>query len=171
MEESKVHAGEAIEVANERMGLVFDSMGRKIWERGVTKTSSNVGPIKEITQSSTRSSTVAAMQIILAHAGITVEEEALEKEESIITLLNEHMQDKAVNVTGISLDNALYFVSQSIPVLAMKTTDNAVIITAYDEETITVYNPKTGTKEVMLRYQADAQFKEVGNIFITYVKD
>ena len=171
LEESRGHAGDAIDIADERMGLVFDSLGRKIWERGATKATGNVGPVKEITMSQAGSSTVAAMQIMLAHAGITVEKDALEREEAIITLLNEHMQNKAVNVTGVSLDNALYFVSQSIPVLAMKTTDNAVIITAYDEETITVYNPKTGTKEVMLRYQAAAKFKEVGNIFITYVKD
>ena len=170
LEQTFAYAGEAIEKANTRMGLVFDSQGRKIWERGAAKSSANVGPIKEISEKEAGSSTVAAMQIMLAHMGVTVDKEELNKEESITTLLNIYMQDKAVNITGVSLDNALYFVSKGIPVLAMKTTTNAVIITAYDEETVTVYNPKTGIKEVMLRYQAAAKFKEMGNIFITYVR-
>ena len=170
LEETFAHAGEAIEKANGRMGLVFDSKGRKIWERGASKNAANVGPIKEVSEKEAGSSTVAAMQIMLAHMGVTVGKEELSEEEAITVILNKHMQNKAINITGVSLDNALYFVSKGIPVLAMKTTTNAVIITAYDEETVTVYNPKTGVKEVMLRYQAAAKFKEIGNIFITYVR-
>ena len=171
LENAFVHAGEAIEQANSRMGLVFDSAGRKIWERGATKASANAGTINEITEDKAGSSIIASMQIMLSHMGVTVGKEELDKDEAITDILNKYMKNKAINITGVSLDNALYFVGKGVPVLAMKSSTNAVIITAYDEETITVYNPKTGVKEVMLRYQAAAKFKEMGNIFITYVRD
>lgn len=171
LEASFDHAGDAIEQANSRVGLVFDSEGRKIWERGATKPAANVGTINGVTKDEAGSSIVAAMQIMLSHMGVTVDKEELNKDEAITDILNKYVQNKAINITGVSLDNALYFVSQGVPVLAMKTTTNAVIITAYDEETITVYNPKSGVKEVLLRYQAAATFKEMGNIFITYIRD
>lgn len=170
LENSYNYAGEAIEQANIRMGLVFDSEGRKIWERGGTKLSAAVGTINSITQDEAGDSTIAAMQIMLSYMGVTVDKEELKKDGAVTDTLNKYLQNKALNITGVSLDNALYFVSKGVPVLAMKTATNAVIITAYDEETITIYNPKTGVKEVMLRYQASAMFKEMGNIFITCVR-
>lgn len=171
LEKTFAYAGEAIEAANERMGLVFDSEGRKIWERGVAKNKADVGPVKNVTEKEAGSSTVAAMQIILAHMGITVDNADLEADQAITDVLNNHMQNKAVNITGVDLDHALYFVSKGVPVIAMKSATNAVVITGYDEETITIYNPKTGVKEVMLRYQASSIFKDMGNIFISYVKE
>lgn len=48
-------------------------------------------------------------------------------------MLREYLPGQVVDLSGCSLDAALYFVSRGVPVFAMKSADTAALIVGYDE--------------------------------------
>ena len=75
------------------------------------------------------------------------------------------MDAKAYDLTGISLDAALYYVSRDVPVLATLKTGEAVLITGYNENQVVIFQPSTG--KLYKRGMSDATkwFEESGNCF------
>ena len=77
--------------------------------------------------------------------------------------------EEPVNLTGASLEQVLYFVSNNKYVIAMTGASTAVVISGYDTKNVTVYNPDTGKVETYKRSQAEKIFQENGNSFFSYL--
>lgn len=171
LEETYDNAKDAVIRANERMGIVYDNAGRRIWERGVAGNQGNAGSITEIKAASAKEADVkkAAMKILIAQLGGQAEDEELSLERPMIDVLNDLMDNKAVNLSGVGLDEVLYYISMGSPVLALNGEGKPVILTAYNEYTVTCYDPATGKYATQPRSKASAGFKESGNTFISYV--
>lgn len=135
-------ANEAIRKADEMLGVVVDGRQQMVWERGNKQTKLDLD---------INTFPAAFLEYNLDAAAI-----------------QSKMSQRVLDLTGCTLDQVLYFVSEGTPVLA-KTPDGVVIIGGYDE-----YNTrllKQGDTELTYAGLQDstAMFEEAGNVFITYL--
>lgn len=135
-------ANQAIRRADEMLGVVVDGRQQMVWERGNKQ---------------------AKLDLNVDTFPAAFREYSLDA-----AAIQSKMSQRVLDLTGCTLDQVLYFVSEGTPVLA-KTPDGVVIIGGYDE-----YNTrllKQGDTELTYAGLQDstAMFEEAGNVFITYL--
>ena len=161
------NAGEAIQLADQQMGVVMDNQSHIIWERGGKFNSKTLSNITKTTSTSAGSSKKACVQMLLQSAQVTTSASQL-KGSSLMDMLKDHLATP-VNLTGCTVDEVLYFVSNEKPVIAMKNNNQAVLITGYDSTYVTWYDPSTGASSRILLSSAESYFEEAGYIFVSYI--
>ncbi len=137
-------AAEAIRRADEKVGVVIDHAKGYVWERGNRALTSKI-KVENLPE---------------AVRNGTMDVEALEAA----------LGKDAVNLTGCTLDQVLYFVGQGQPVLAA-TPEGVVIITGYDDYGNTILL-KPGETETYFYGPQDSKalFESAGNRFVSYLK-
>lgn len=160
-------AGEAIQLANDQMGAVMDSESHIVWERGGKFNSKTLSNVNKTTAGNGVSSIKACVQMLLQAAQVTTTPSQL-KGHTAMSMLEKHL-DTPVNLTGCTVDEILYFVSNEKPVIAMKNSTQAVLITAYDSTSVTWFDPSTGSSTRMSLSSAENYFETAGYIFISYI--
>lgn len=135
---------EAVRLADQAnvVGTVVNEAGQVIWERGIK----------------------------YASASVSLEEGAFATTASMDDFVKYAAGNRVLKLTGVTLDEALYFVFRGAPVYAMKNRTDAVIITGYTATNITVYEPASGKNKTYSLKDAENLFEAAGNIFLTYVK-
>lgn len=164
--EINVAIGEAYDV----FGTVLDEKMNTIWTRGTRDLVKTIS-IQPYTANSENETLVAALQIICAQEGIQVRDGAarLNSGESPLQIIDNAIgAGSAVNLYGCTLSEALYFVNSGHPVIAITGNRTALVITGYDTDTVSVYNPFGGETEKMKTDKATSYFEELNRIFITY---
>lgn len=136
-------AGEAIRRADEQVGVVVNDAKEFVWERGNKENTAQI-PVENIP--------VAFQSGSMDTAALT---SALGK--------------TAIDLTGCTLDEILYFVSNKRPVLAAAD-GGCVIITGYDDYGNLILL-KPGETETYFYGPEDSQalFEAAGNQFVTYL--
>ena len=159
------NAGEAIIDADDLVGVVYGLNQHIIWERGFTK---SVNDIKDIVSNGN----IISGDSFKACASVLVKykskQESLSSSISGYELLQEYFGDSYVNLSGPSLEQALYFVSEDRPVIAKTSSNYYVVIVGYNSNSITTFDPLTGNRQNVNKEQAKEQFNDYGNIFISY---
>ena len=84
-------------------------------------------------------------------------------------LTNAMREYRVFNLTGCTVDEALYYVSCGSPVFAMTGGSDAVLLTGYDSSNVILYDPALGASRRVLLDEADDMFADAGSIFITYL--
>ena len=74
-------------------------------------------------------------------------------------------------MTGCPMDAMLYFTNKDIPVLAVLSNGEAVLITGFNEFNIVVLDPSTGKLYKKGLNDSTKWFAENGNRFITYFEE
>lgn len=82
----------------------------------------------------------------------------------------EEAEKYALDLTGCSLEEVLYYVSLGNPVFAMKSDMDAVLVVGYDSLNVTLFNPLDSTVEKMGMEDAGEMFENAGNVFLGYLK-
>ncbi len=166
------NAGDAINQADVLMGIVLNKNQQIIWERGIKSSTNEINGITPIYTSSNIDSIMASAQMMVNyHNGSTNAANVSSKMNSAYELLNKSIGNSVLNLTGCTLDEVLYYVSKGNPVLAMKDSDNAVLIIAYDAYNITVIDPALHKTFKIGLGDGMEEFKSAGNIFVGYVVD
>ena len=111
----------------------------------------------------------ACVSMVLKANHVSVDATALSKKKSAIYPMLAQYMEEPVNLTGATLDQVLYFVSNNKYVIAVTGDSTAVVISGYDTKNITVYNPVSGKVETYKRTQAEKLFKDNGNSFFSYL--
>lgn len=164
---------EAIQLANraDTVGTVINEEGRVIWERGI-KFSADY--LEELTGQSTKSSGLTsrqeAVRMMAAYLDLDIDVTEFGENTSVKEFLEKKTGTRMHSLTGVTLDEVLYFVFRGAPVYAMKSRTEAVVITAYSASSVTVYEPASGKYKVYSLRDAEEMFAEAGNIFVSYVK-
>lgn len=137
-------AGEAIRRADEKVGVVINDAKEFVWERG------------------NRAET-AKMKVENIPA-------AIQTGSMDVAALEDAMGKDVIDLTGCTLEEILYFVSNKRPVLAA-TAEGTVIITGYDDYG-NLYLLKPGQTETYPYGPEDskAMFEAAGNCFVTYLE-
>ncbi len=166
------NASEAIAAAKDGIGVVLNSSNQIVWERGIRQQKNTISRFETMSYQATPGATVEnCLQQILAYQGVTVARNQLEvKNSSAYEMLKKYSKYAPVRLTGITLDDALYYVSKGRPVLAMTGREDAVLIYGYDTFNILVVNPATGKRVKMGIQDSTQMFEAAGNIFLSYLE-
>lgn len=165
------NAGEAITLADEKMGSVINQNFKVIWERGKKTTRANISSITPIYSNSGLTSIKACAKMLLANSGVNVTDSQIgDKKRSIMDILTQYMKKEPINLTGSTLDEVLYYVSEGRAVIAMKNNGQAVLITGYDEFNITMIDPERGNTWKEGYKDSSLMFQKAGNIFVSFIE-
>lgn len=157
---------DAVMNADKAMGAVMDSDYKIIWERGGKYLSNTISDFEKINTTGSIDSIGACIAMTLQFNGVSCNAEKISAmRESIDEILSSQYKGHTYNLTGCNLDQALYYVSAGVPVIAMKSSTQAVVLTGYDEYYVKYYDPSANMTQTMLLTNADSMFKESGYIF------
>lgn len=162
---------DAILLANERLGVVVDNNQRYVWMRA-RQTYQN--PFRGVTVNDAdkgSSTLVQAVSAMLEYCGEGLSvKELIENGETPKSALESTLKDKVVlDVSGCTVNEIVYYVSEGSPVFALTGSDRAVLVTGYTASLIYYYDPSEGSTQSMSYENADQWFADAGNVFFTYL--
>lgn len=161
---------DAIVYADEEQGVVIGSNNQLIWERGGRFNAHIIAGINNIGVSADVNSMEACAYMLLNAVHVSADIKDIKGQNmSILDILNKYSAD-AVNLTGCSFDEILYYVSGDRPVIGMTGDNHAVIITAYSMNSVTIYDPVAGSSQNMLHTAASSMFEAAGNVFVSIAR-
>jgi hypothetical protein len=175
-------AAEAVTTADADVGTVVDSEGQYVYERGAraTKAELNNDDIPSAFLSGeTNADKLQSMldEAAASSSGSTASqaESAAEStdsaaaESSASSGSSSGSDTRVINLTGCTLDEVLYEVSQGRAVATRLADGSAAVIVGYDQYNTRLYNFSTGEHYYMGMNDSTASMQAAGNIFISYV--
>ncbi len=164
---------EAVIAANDQMGVVIGDDQQYVWKRSRKSVQSSIQDLKPGEEDSGRGSVILAVNAMLGKEGIHISVGALvDQGETPKQILSDTLKDAVIlDLTGCTVDEVLYYVSNGYPVFAMTGTNDAVLITGYDSNSVELYDPVSGTASRKTISEADELFGQAGSIFFTYLKN
>lgn len=162
-------AADAILAADEKVGTVINEEGKIVWERGVKAASASVDAISGVRSTEDVNTIQAAIKMMLSAKGVTVDITKAEATQPLKTVMERYTKSRVVILTGATLDEVLYFVWKGQPVLAMKESGEAVVITSYTAREVAYYDPAKGRQVTASLETAETLFEEGGRIFISFL--
>ena len=162
---------EAITEADTNMGIVLDNDPKYVWKRGRKNYQNPIEQIAYGSSDSEANSSAKALSAMLVHEGENVQVHTLlESGETPISILTKTLKDYTIlDLTGATLDEALYYVSIGNPVYAYTGENSAVLIVGYDSTSIVYFDPDTGTNKKMSMTEATDYFASFGNVYVSYI--
>ena len=138
---------DAVKEADEQVGVVLNGRQQYVWERGNTK-------------SSVKLETSGIPEGIL---------QAPIDEASVQQSLGEGYT--VLNLTGCSLDNIYYQISNGYPVIAKISAEETAVIIGYDIYNIWLFTPATQEVKPVASDDAETLLASLGNVFVSYRED
>lgn len=171
LQEAYDEAADAIIAADEGAGVVLSSVNHLVWERGVKANKSVLSQVESLNIPADQNTVESCIKILARYLGKNIDNENLDTRRiSAYEILSKYTDKVPIRLTGISLDQALYYVSKGRPVIAMTGYSEAVLIYGYDSLNIYVIDPKQG-KTVRMPLQSGSElFEKAGNVFISYLE-
>ncbi|MDF2906443.1 MAG: putative rane protein [Herbinix sp.] len=172
IEGAYANASDAIAVARDNIGVVWSNNRQLIWERGVKSTKNTIIEFENMTWSASSENTIeTCIKLLLNYQKVNVSAKKLSVDKSsAFDVIAKYSKYTPIRLTGITLDDALYYVSKGRPVIAMTDVSNAVIIYGYDAFNIMVIDPLTNrTKKIGIGDSAN-MFAAAGNVFLSYLE-
>ncbi len=165
-----VSPAQAVELAYADAGVVVSEQGDYVWLRGNRLPRNQIMAIKEASATDERGPLAVCIDAMLGLRGISRNtQEELNQGKNAVRILQENLhEDIVLDLTGCSLDAVLYFVNRDIPVLALLEDGSGVLLVGFNETSVGIMNPQTGTIYRMGMNDAKNWFEENGNQFITY---
>lgn len=153
-------ASEAILTADRVAGTVISEDGRIVWERGVKAASAEAAGVAEKRSGKGESSALAAVTMLLSKKGVNLEPEALEASRPVAELLEKNTSGRVLSLSGVTLDEVLYYIWRGQPVLVLGEQKEAVVLIAYSAKEVTYYDPAKGKR---IRQEKDTVEKQFFN--------
>lgn len=172
IEDILVNPGKAVDLAYRTAGVVVDDDGDYVWRRETRSARNQIMAITEEEITETTSSLAVCLDTILKFEGMSRNtQRRLNQGDTVFDILESDLQNCTIlDLAGCSLDSVLYYVNKDIPVLAMLTDGNAVLITGFNELNIVVMDPAAGTLEKRGMNDSTEWLEENGNQFIAYIR-
>ena len=162
---------DAIQVADENAAVVVAADTTYVWTR-VKAVSADISADIEVPSSAAGQSDVArCIDAMLSYEEISNNAETyLSSGKSIFDTISLVMTEKRVlELSGVTLDEALYYVSNGTPVLSMDEDKNAVLIVGYDSSNVYFYYPDSESVEKMTLSEGEESISAGGNLFMGYL--
>ncbi len=160
----------AVAYAYSIRGTVMDMYGNEIYRRGETVPRNQIMAITEKSVTDTKDSLAVCLDTMLSLMGVSRNTEfMLQNGQNAYDILSSNLENAYIlNLTGCSLDVALYFVNRDIPVMAYMNDRTAMLIIGFNEQNIVVMDPVQGTIYKIGRKDAAELMEDNGNRFMTY---
>lgn len=165
-----ISPGEAVNLAYEVSGTVTDQKGEIVWRKGNRAARNQIMAIEEAGVSEEKGALAVCLDTVLGYEGISKNTQyLLDRGETVLQVLEDNLIGATIlDLTGCSLDAALYYVDRDIPVLALLENGSAVLLVGFNEFNVGILDPAKGTIDKMGLKDSAAWFEENGNQFITY---
>nr|MCR5154182.1 hypothetical protein [Lachnospiraceae bacterium] len=155
-------------------GTVVNSEGKVFWERGIKAPSFYIEnyPATPADEDTTARAAVADMILKINNIN-DVSVKRLSDSYGVYKFLGENTEGTGItiiDVSGLSLDDVLYFVNRGSIVYAMKDRYNAIAITGYNVNGITYYDPAEEKRFTITYEEAETLFSVSENTFLTYMQ-
>lgn len=167
------NVSEAISIASELSGMVYDENGNYLYRKGTLKQKNQIMKIEAAQESGEKSSLAVCLDTMLLAEGVTKNTAyLLQNGETPYSILQDNLENvKVLDLTGCSLEVILYYVNQDIPVLARLNNGKAVLVIGFNELNTVLMDPSTGTIYKKGMNDSKMMFEEAGNRFLTYVQN
>lgn len=164
---------EAISLANELSGMVYDRNGNYLYRKGTLKQKNQIMKIEAASKNQDRSSLAVCLDTMLLAEGVTKNTQyLLQHGNAPYTILQDNLENvEVVDLTGCTLEIVLYYVNQDIPVLAGLENGESVLIIGFNELNTVLMDPSTGTIYKKGMNDSKTMFEAAGNEFLTYVRN
>ncbi|MGN1206443.1 MAG: hypothetical protein ACI4SQ_05590 [Eubacterium sp.] len=159
----------AIQKADEQMGVVVSRTHHVVWERSGSFLMNSIAGIEMQKAQGPVTNLAACVSMVLKANHVAVDAATLAKKNAAVYPMLAQYMKEPMNLSGATLEQVLYFVSNNKYVIAMTGSSTAVVISGYDTKNITVYNPASGKVETIKRTQAEKIFMDNGNSFFSYL--
>lgn len=163
-------AGKAITTVNEEdAGLVVDSDGNTIY-RSLEATSYNTvaDEINEVPCNNIRDSLMTCAYMCIDYIGSDVTQEEILQCESWEAAFEEYTYGVGMNVSGIDLQTALYFLDRDVPFAASIDDGRFVLVISYNSTHIRYYDPIEGGEIKVTRKSFEESLSKQSNTIYTY---
>ncbi len=161
---------EAIRKADEQMGVVVSASHMVVWERSGSFLMNSIAGLEMQEATSKVSNLAACAYMVLKANHFSVDAQKMSaKNRSLYEMLGQYMNEP-VNLTGLTLEQVLYFVSSGKYVIGMTGKSTAVVICGYDTKTVSIYNPANGKKETIGRAEMEKTFHDAGDKYVSYLR-
>ncbi|MDF2541933.1 MAG: putative rane protein [Herbinix sp.] len=165
------NAGDAVKEADQKIGTVINENKQIVWERVAKGTKKEIDITKLNWAITNNRSIETCLKLLLSYQGVAINLEQLSmKNNSMYDMLKTYGKKTPVLLDGITLDQALYYVSEGRPVIAMTGDREAVLIYGYDGFNIMVIDPQKGTALKIGLQDGNQLFQEAGNIYLSYLE-
>ena len=140
------NVADAIAAAYDEMGVVVDAGQNLVWARGSQKAETRISINSACVTSREDMTLIPCIQALLFQKGVTMDVvQMVEDGLSVRQILAEALPDKALDLTGASLQQILYFISEGNPVIVLTGQTTADLIVCYDNINITFFDVLDGT--------------------------
>ncbi len=165
-------AGAAVRCANQNYGVVVDSDLKYIFKRARNTTQASITNMYANEADAHASSMTKAVSIMLAREGVGVSvSDLVSAGQNPLQIMQSTMKESTVlELKGCTIDELLYYLDQSTPVLARTGADQAILLTGYSASNVYYYNPSNGQNRTVSYEEITKLFESGGNYFIAYVK-
>lgn len=166
------NAADAVVAANDVNGVVIDDEGRYIWARRSRKQQAMLSNVGMTPAADVSGYVTACVNSILQSEGVNADVSAeIAAGKSTIEVINSHLTNgKALDLSGCSLDEMLYYVDRGYPVLGMLDNGKCVLVVGFDFYNAVLLNPGTGEVYKQGLEETTGQFAQYGNRFLSIIK-
>ena len=161
---------EAIARAYEERGNVIDSKENILW-KCIYADYAQVAGMDNVIKTGTDSTSLAGcLSMIAAVNGKEVTPGSINiKKDNIEELMKKYSDHTTRNLTGCTVDEILYYVSQGSPVLAKISSSRYVIVMSYNATKIRYLDPVTGQSTAVSRTEVTNRLEKTGKVFYSYL--
>lgn len=163
--------GEAILYADEAIGTVTSEDGKVVWERGIKANAAKAGKVTTIRATENAGSVSSAISMMLSYRGISTRLQDSDVNGPVATVLEKYSQSRVLAMTGITLDEALYYVWCGQPVMALLENGNAIVITEYTTRDIIYYDPASGKNVTADKEKAEKMLVNGGSRYFSFLRE
>lgn len=159
---------QCVSLANANYGGVFDEKGEIVWLRGMRANSALLHNVTPCYSDDVITEKEAILQMFLSYkgAGISVSECDL-NEKAMLGWIDENIPGKAVDLTGVTMMEALSFTSEG-KLVATKFEGKWMVITGYTANLVYAISPSEGrTRTISLSRMRNEL--DNGGLFYTYI--
>ena len=163
---------EAIRAADKARGNVIDNQEQTLWKCMFPSYAIVAGMDNVTKVSDDWKSLAGCLTMIGAVNGREIDTDKISgAEQSVEELVESCSGYPALNLTGCSTDEILYYISQGSPVLAKYSSSRYVIVMSYNSTKIRYLNPVTGKSIADDRGEVTRKLEKAGNVFYTYLME
>ena len=161
---------QAIETAKKYSGVVLNKNQNYIWEKTKRQIRTKINQVEASAEG--ESSLSVCLTQLLKAGGYTVDAKPLlQQGEPILSILNKYVEGDVLDLSGLSVDEVLYYVSRGYPVLAVLGENKGVLIVGYDEFNVLIMDPANGGVAYKKGLNDSREyFENNGNNFISFIK-
>ena len=164
---SRIKLESAVTLAYDTYGTVTDSSCRLVWQRYRNTQAS----IDGITPVVTGDSLTSSVQMLCNYLGSDINAASyMGQGHNAVETLSSISGVTGINLTGITYEKVLSYVSNGCPVISRTESDEYIVIIAYNSSEIAYIDSSTGEVETVSMTDAGKMFSKGGNVFVTYFK-